>query len=214
MPSFATTYTCAACNSSFPVEIVDLGDPHRHIPESSQRALRGIGGAGSHVGGHSADDPVEDLAQRLLEQEARSELRYAICPKCSARNPEGLAADKVDRRQTNLFGLVFFGIIAAVAYFYPYAALLLPGIDLFVFRPMMFVMARKNPRPFPVLTFLAGIALDIALIAVIFLYPRAAPLVPIVGIVQSLLSRSQKGDSKWGEAQKKLRFDASEQAVT
>lgn len=214
MPSFATTYTCSACNSSFPVEIVDLGDPHRHIPESSQRALRGLGGAGNHVGGHSADDPVEELAQRLLEQEARSELRYAICPKCSARNPDGIAADKAEQRRTMIFGLGFFGIIAVVAYFYPYAALLLPGIDLLVFRPMMFVMARKNPRPFPVLTFLAGIALDIALIAVIFLYPRAAPIVPLAGILQSLLGKSKKNDWTWDEAQKKIRFGTTEEAAS
>lgn len=213
MPSFSTTYTCAACATSSNVEVIDLGDPYRHIAEDTRDTMRRVREAQTRLGTAKPGDPVEELAQELLEQEARSELRYATCPKCSAKNPDGLAAIQAERRQTLLFGLIFFGLLAGVAWFYPWAALLLPGLDLLIFRPMMFVQARKNPRPFPIVPFAFGIVLDALLIALIVLYPRAAPLVPIAGIVQSLFGGSSKYDWKWDEAKKKVRFEMPETAA-
>jgi len=212
MPSFATTYTCAACNSSSNVEVTDLGDPHRHISDRSRNIMRRGRELQNEfgVGQEKPGDPVDELAHDLLEQEARFELRYATCPKCSAKNPEGLAAIRADQRQSLLFGIVFFGVLAVVAWFYPKVALILPFMDLLVFRPMMFVQARKSDKPFPFLAFGAGIALDAALIALILFFPRAAPLIPIAGIVRSLFSDSAKNDWKWEEAQKKVRFESTE----
>ena len=209
MHSFSTAYHCAACNESFPVEVTDLGDPHKHISESSQAILRRSRTLQNQLGQTKPGDPVDDLAHELLEQEARSELRYATCPGCHAENPEGIAADRAERRQSSLFGWVFFGIIAAAAWFYPWAALILPGMDLLVFRPMMLVQSRKSDKPFPFVPFALGIVLDAALIALILLYPRAAPLVPLAGIVQSAVNHSSKSGWKWEEARKKVRFEAS-----
>lgn len=213
MPSFSTTYTCSACNASSDVEVIDLGDPYEHIPERSRDALRRGREAENKLGHDKPGDPVEEVAQQILEQEARAELRYATCPKCSAKNPEGLAAIQTERRQTLLFGSIFFGTLAAIAWFYPWAAMILPAMDLLVFRPMMVVQIRKSGKPFPIFPFAAGIALDALLIALIVLYPRAAPLVPIAGIVQSLFSRSTKHDWKWEEAGKKLRFEIPDTAA-
>lgn len=186
---------------------MELGDPHRHIPERTRDVMRRGRELQNEFAQEKPGDPVDELAHDLLEQEARFELRYATCPKCSAKNPEGIAAIQADKRQTLLFGIVFFGILAAVSWFYPWAALILPGIDLLVFRPMMFVQARKNDKPFPVVVFTAGIALDAALITLILFVPRVAPLIPMVGIVRSLFGGSTKDDWKWDEARKKVRFE-------
>jgi hypothetical protein len=213
MPSFSTTYTCEACGTSSNVEVIDLGDPYRHISEGSQDAMRRVRETQNKLGQEKPGDPVEELAHELLEQEARSELRYATCPKCSVKNPEGLAAIRAERRQNLLFGIVFFGIIAAIAWFYPWAALILPGMDLLVFRPMMIFHVKKSGKPFPIVPFASGVFLDALLIALIVLYPRAAPFVPIAGIVQSLFGGSTKHDWKWDEAKKKLRFEMTETAA-
>jgi hypothetical protein len=211
--SFSTAYHCAACNESFHVEVTDLGDPYKHIPERSQEVLRRVRATENQLGPTKPGDPVNDLARELLEGEARSELRYATCPACNAKNPEGIAAIRADQRQTSLFGLVFFGIVAAAAWFYPWVALILPGMDLLVFRPIMVVQVRKSDKPFPIVPFALGIALDAALIALILLYPRAAPLVPLAGIVQSIFrGGSAKYDWKWEEARKKMRFEQPEKA--
>lgn len=208
MPSFSTIYVCSACGKSSNVEIIDLGDPHEHIPERTREVLRRSRTIQDQLGAAKPGDPVEDLAQELLERDARSELRYATCPECNAKNPEGSAAIRADHRQSLLFGLVFFGIVAIAAWFYPWAALLLPGMDLLVFRPIMFVQARKIDKPFPVIPFVLGIVLDVLLIALILYYPRVAWLVPIAGIIQSIIRQgSAKYDWKWEDAQKKMRFE-------
>ncbi len=169
----------------------------------------------NQFGAEKPGDPVTDLAHELLAQQARSELRYATCPQCNAKNPEGIAALQAEQRQSLLFGVVFFGIVAVAAWFYPWAALILPGMDLLVFRPIMFVQARRSDKPFPFVPFALGIVLDALLIALILLYPRAASLVPIAGIVQAIVRRgSAKYDWKWDDAQKKMRFEQHKEAVS
>lgn len=215
MPSFSTTYACSACGQSSNVEVIDLGDPYEHIPERTQNVLRRSRDTQNKLGAERPGDPVDELALKLLEREARSELRYVTCPKCNAKNPEGIAAIQADQRQSLLFGVVFFGIVAIAAWFYPWVALILPGMDLLVFRPIMFVQARKSDKPFPVVPFVLGIVFDGLLIALILLYPRTASLVPIAGIVQSLVRRgSAKSDWKWEETRKKMRFEQSQEAAS
>lgn len=217
MPSFSTKYTCAACGVSSNVEVTGLGDPYAHISDRSQDVLRRSRSIQDQLGAAKPGDPVEDLARDLLEQEARSELRYATCPECNAKNPDGIAAIRADQRQSFLFGAVFFGIVAIVAWFYPWAALILPGMDLLVFRPIMIVQFRKSDQAFPFLRFAAGILVDIAVIALIVLYPRAAALIPLAGIVQSIVTRftrRENTDWKWEEAQKKIRFEQRQEAAT
>ena len=207
MPSFSTTYVCPACAFSAPVEITDLGDPYAHIPEDSRSALRRVRETENRLGHDKPGDPVDELANELLAQAGRSELRYATCPKCGAKNPEGLAADRADRRQTLLLGGGVFVILAVIAWFYPKAALFLPGMDLFVFRPIMFVQARKNTdKPFPTGLFIVGILFDLGLVAVILYLPQVAFLIPVVGILQSLRSGSSKYEWRWDEGAKKIRF--------
>ena len=208
MPSFSTTYACSACSKSSNVEITDLGDPYQHIPERTQNVLRRSRETQNLLGAEKPGDPVEDLAHELLEREARSELRYVTCPECNAKNPEGIEAIRAEQRQSLLFGMVFFGIVAIAAWFYPWVALILPGMDLLVFRPIMFVQARKSDKPFPFVPFVMGIVLDGLLIGVILQYPRAASLVPIAGIVQSIVRKgSGMDDWKWEETRKKMRFE-------
>jgi hypothetical protein len=210
VPSFSTTYVCAACGKSFRVEVTGLGDPHRHIPERSQEALRQVRAAENRLGQAKDGDPVNELAGELLEQEARSELRYATCLGCGQKNPEGIAADRANHRQSLTFGLVFFGVLAVVSWFVPWAALVLPLMDLLVFRPIMVVQLRKSGQRLPLVPFVAGIVLDAALIALIVYFPRAAPLVPITGIVRSIIRKPPMDEWRWQEAGKKIRFEARE----
>jgi DNA-directed RNA polymerase subunit RPC12/RpoP len=210
VPSFSTTYVCAACGKSFPVEVTGLGDPHAHIPERSQEVLREVREVQNRLGQAKDGDPVHELAGELLEQEARSELRYATCPGCDQKNPEGVAANRANHRQSLMFGLVFFGVLAILSWFVPWAALVLPLMDLLVFRPIMVAQLRKSGQSLSILPFVAGIVLDAALIALIVYYPRAAPLVPIAGIVRSLIRKPAMAEWRWQEAGQKIRFEARE----
>ncbi|MBK9260962.1 MAG: hypothetical protein IPM54_14260 [Polyangiaceae bacterium] len=214
MHSFTTTYTCAACGKSSSVIVTGLGDPEDYVTERSREALRRVRTTENQLGAAKEGDPVDELAERLLEQEARLELRYATCPACATKNPKGVAAEKADHRHTIIFGLVFFGIMAAFAWFVPRVALILPIMDLLIFRPVMVVQVRRSNKPFPTLPFVAGILLDAALIALIVYWPRAAPFVPIAGIVQSIVRRPQQSEWKWEEAGRKLRFETGDAAPT
>lgn len=177
--------------------------------------MRRVRATENRLGQDKPGDPVEELAREMLEREARSELRYAKCPQCDAKNPEGLAADRADQRQSQLLGLGLFGVLAVVAWFYPNAALIFPGMDLLIFRPMMVVYARKmSDKPFPTGVFIAGILVDILLIAVILLVPRGAFLIPIVGILRSLFTSSSKHEGRWEEAEKKIRFEVRQEPAT
>jgi len=160
-------------------------------------------------------DPVEEVAQQILEQEAQLALRYAICPACSTKNPAGIEVTRTERRSGLIFGAVIFGAIALAAAYYSWVALILPGIDLFVFRPLMLVNARKmTDKPFPKGMFVFTILFDIALIAAIVQFPRVAPLVPFMGIVQLFFGGSAKDDWRWEDAQKKLRFEKADAATS
>jgi hypothetical protein len=160
-------------------------------------------------------DPVEEVARQILEQEAQLVLRYATCPACSAKNPAGIEVSRAERRAGLIFGLIFFGAIAIAAAYYSWVALILPILDLFVFRPLMVLNAKKmTDKPFPKGMFALTILFDIALIAVIVLFPRAAPLVPLMGIAQMLFGGSAKDQWKWEDAQKKMRFEMTESATS
>jgi hypothetical protein len=193
--------------------VTELSDPYQHIPGRSQDILRRSQAVQNHFGAAKQGDPVDELARELLEREAISELRYATCPACHEKNPDGIASIRTDRRQNLLFGWGFFGIVAGIAWFYPWAALVLPGMDLLVFRPIMFVQARKTDKPFPFVPFIGGITFDFLLIALILRFPRYAPLIPLAGIVQSIFTGSAKYDWRWDDAQKKLRFDSLEKSA-
>ncbi len=207
MHSFSTTYHCAACEKTFPVEVTDLDDPYAHIPEHSRESMRRVRETQNKFGQNNPGDPVEELAGRLLEQDARGVLLRATCPGCKARNPAGVADDRKEHISAVLFGCIFFGILAIVAWYYSWAALILPGVSLFVLRPIMFFQLRKvQDKPFPVLRFITGILFDIGYIAAVLNFPIIAPGIPLIGVVQSLLGGMSKYEWKWEEAQKKLRF--------
>lgn len=218
MPSFSTTYDCRACQKRFPVEVQDLGDPHEHIPRRSEETLRRIRETENQLGLNKPADPINELAQKLLEQEAQSVLLRAACPECKTKNPEGIAADRAERRQSFLTGNLIFAVVAVAAYFYPKVALILPGMDLLVFRPILYFQGKKIlDKPFPVGTFVLGILIDIGLITLILLYPPAAPFIPLAGILQSIygyIKNGTKYDWRWEESEKKLRFGTAEIAAS
>lgn len=155
-------------------------------------------------------DPVEEIAQEILEQEAQMVLRYATCPACSAKNPAGLEVSRAERKSSLLFGGIFLGGLAVAAYFYPWIALIFPVLNLAIIRPLAVVNARKmRDKPFPTGMFILSILLDISTIVVVLHFPRLAPVVPLLGIVQSLFGGSAKDQWRWDDTSKKLRFEAN-----
>lgn len=215
MPSLHTSYTCPACQKTLAVEVKGLGDPYEHIPERSREVMRRVRETENKLGQDKPGDPVEELAQSLLEQEARSVLLHATCPECNAKNPAGIADDRKEHTHTVLFGCIPLGIIAVAAWFYSWVALIILGASLLVFRPLMVLQWRKlREKPFPYGRFIAGILIDIGLVVATLKFPIVAPGVPLVGLVQTILSGTSKYEWKWEDAQKKLRFGAQENAVT
>jgi hypothetical protein len=183
-----------------------LRDPDEQIDPRTQESLRTTRAFLVEHGRAEEGDPVAELGARLLEQEARFELRYATCPRCGAKNPEGVAAERADQQRTRVFGVVLYGGLAAGAWFAPKVAIVLPALDLLVFRPLGAFMLKKRGEPIRVLPLAGALALDGALIALVLLFPRAAPLIPLLALVYSLVRRPEAKEWRWEEAKKKMQF--------
>ncbi len=126
-------------------------------------------------------------------------LRYATCPRCGARNPEGVAGLRRSKRtQASLYLALAVG-----AWFLRWIAAAVPALDL-VAKPWVVANARRQGVAVSVGAVALGVGVDLAFIAVVVLVPRAAPLVPLVNLALLL---ARKDEWEWAHFGALVHFD-------
>jgi hypothetical protein len=210
MPSLLVTYRCSLCQVESRATVSDLSEPSKSIPQRSSDLLKQTQAIREKLGG-SQSDPIAELHQSLLEQEAHSSLRFATCPGCHARNPEGVAAQSNDRKQAVGITAGLFGGLTLIAYFAPLAAIAAP---ILVLAPMVLValIARKRQMPVPWLNLGISLVISTLMVAAILLFRRAAPAVPLLLLVSAFVRKPRDSDKEtaWTEAAKKIRFEGTD----
>jgi hypothetical protein len=203
--SLTVTYACPACHVTSAATVTELSDPLTHIAPGTRATLRMTRAVLVQAGRGKEGDPVDEVAGEILEQEARRELRYATCPRCGARSPEGVAELRRSTRWSTWTTVALLSAFAVVAWFGHWVAAILPGLNL-VARPLAVARARRAGEPVRWLLLAPLLAFDAALVAIALLVPRAAPLVPLVPLAVMLVRKPEANERPWQEAAKKIRF--------
>jgi hypothetical protein len=201
--SARVVYACPACGGSSAAIVTGLSPPAELVPTQTRETLARTE-ALLEASGRARQRPIDEA---VLEAQAGVHLLYATCPRCGARNPEGLAAQANERRFGRLGVLVLCGGIALGAWYRPLVALVAPGLSL-VMRAVGLVVARRQGTPprWPVLA--AALAFDAALVALVFAAPRFAFAMPLALATWSMLKSWRVGDEeRWRDAAGQIRFE-------
>jgi hypothetical protein len=204
--SVSTPYACPACHASFAAMVTGLDDPVASIAPRTQESLRKTRALLVQFGRAKEGDPVDELAAEILQDRARSELLYATCPRCGAKNPEGVAHRAREERRAKWAGIALVVALAAASWFVHWIALAMLSADVLVLRPMAIVLARRDGRPVRWLAVVGGVVAEVALIALVARVPHAAPLVILLPTVVQSLRRPEADDRRWREAAAKIAF--------
>lgn len=202
----AATYACPACGASTAALVTGLDDPSAFVSDRDRRVLRDIDAIRS---GPSAADPVASLEQRLLADQAQRSLRFATCPRCGARNPEGVAHQRAEARSTLLTGLALAALAVPALWYAPRLTVVI-GAGNALLALFLTYHGRRAGRPIPYLRLAFSIAVAAATAAVGFVLPRYAPALPVLWILPTLLRRGRvregQGEQAWDEARETIRF--------
>lgn len=207
MASCSLSYDCPACHASTQVLVTGLPEPTASISQSSQETLRNLQVAKERLGVAPEGDPVDSLAAEILEMSARRQLRYATCPRCGARNPEGVDDQAIDRKRTRIIGSIVGAALAALVWFFPSLSFVLVALVAFL-TVLMALVARRKPAPFPWLVFLGNIGVTGALLAGAIYLPRAVVVMPLLLGARSLFYRPKDAEAPWKEAMESIRFES------
>jgi DNA-directed RNA polymerase subunit RPC12/RpoP len=181
------TYVCSACGASTAAVVTDLQDPKAFVEERYRNRY-------------------PDIAPKLLQDSAKQRLRFATCPRCGVRNPEGLAAQAADQRQNRAILLAMIGLGTLGAWFAPKVALVIPG--LMVFQSVLLAsLSPRFGRPVPWRATALSLTVSIVLVAAVLRFPRFAFLVPVVVLGPALLRGRGSVDNRWEEASRTIRFE-------
>jgi hypothetical protein len=187
--SFVLPFDCPACRVTTIADVGGLDDPEQFI-DARTRAVLGA--------------KVADLEVDLLRQGARRTLLHATCPACGKRNPEGIAAQKRERRWSVAVGFVLYGALVVAAYFAPRIALVVPILGASIQIAGAVALHRRGQARWG--RFALHLVVNAALAALVILVPRAAPLVPLIGLLESL--RPIPPDERpWTEAAAAIQFE-------
>lgn len=204
MGSHLTTYACAACGVSSKIEITDLREPVRRLSIHRDPVIRRIHEERVRRGKVPKPKKGEDVSYPVITEEIHQRVRYATCPRCGARNPEGVALQAKSARATRSFNVALFAALAVGAYFIPYLALLLPVSDLVLWKPLAIWTLKKRKQPVPLGGVVRDVAIDVALVALVVLLPRAAPVIPALAMGYMLV-RKLDDEGPWRRSRETIR---------
>jgi hypothetical protein len=207
VPSVTISFECLLCHASCAATVTGLDDPVASIASRTQDTLRKSRALLVRAGRAEEGDPVDEIAAKILQQRAREVLLYATCPRCGAKNPEGVTAHAKDRRRWRWITAAILVVLAVGAWFVRWIALVLPSADLLVFRLMAIVHARRSRQPVRWLAMATNVATDLSFVAVVVFVPRAAPLLLLVPIAVMLVRRPAADERPWTEAAETIRFE-------
>lgn len=207
MASCSLSYDCPACHASTQALVTGLTEPTASISQSSQETLRKLQAAKERLGAAPEGDPVDSLAAEILEMSARRQLRYATCPRCGARNPEGLDDQAIEQKRSRITGGIVGAALALGVWFFPSLAFALVALAAFL-TVLMALVARRQPAPFPWLVFLGNVGVTGALLAGAIYLPRAVVAMPLLLGARSLFYKPKDAEAPWKEATESIRFES------
>jgi hypothetical protein len=142
------------------------------------------------------------------EAAAQRVLRYATCPSCTGRNPEGLAVEGIGNRVSRTLTLVLVGVVAAAAYFLPVLAWVIVGIDAVLSMLNTIIWFRKPPGERRLSNLLVSFARLAARVAFAVFEPRYNGGVGVVMMIKQLFARVDgSGDRVWKMGAERIRFE-------
>lgn len=199
------TYSCPACGASTAALVTGLDDPSAFVSDRDRRVLRDIDAV---RGGPSAADPVASLEQRILADQAQRKLRFATCPRCGARNPEGIAHQTAEARRTLITGLALAAIGVPALWYAPWLTVVIGAGNALIVLLLAF-KGRAAGHPIPYARLALSLAVSAATGAVGLVAPRLAPALPALWILPTLLRRGRGAheEQAWDEARETIRFE-------
>lgn len=205
----AATYSCPACGASTDAIVTGLDDPSTFVSDRDRRVLRDIDAIRREP---SAADPVASLEQRILADQAQRGLRFATCPRCGAKNPEGIAHQAAEARRTLITALALAAIGVPALWYAPWLTVVIgAGNALLVL--FLALHGRRSGRSIPYLRLALSIAVAAATAAVGLVLPRFAPALPVLWILPTLLrrgrGREEQEEQTWSEARDTIRFEVA-----
>lgn len=218
------THACAACGASTAAVVTGLPDPAELISERHRQLLREVSATRQHLEGEQARlraargeespeagrgpaaDPVEETEQELARELAQKRMRFATCPRCGARNPEGVEAQRVELLHGRLILAAIFVVLTLGIWYAPRLALALAAVQ--VLQSVVFpIVARRAGYPVPYLSAALGVALGLAFGAVGWYFPAYAVALPALWVAPSLLRNRKAPEEPWKEAAQTIRFE-------
>lgn len=180
--ALAVDYTCGGCGATTGAVVEGLTPPERYVSDPRFHADR-------------------EMMDRLLRSSAEDELLYATCPRCGARNPDGIARLRASLTKSRVIGAVVFLVLAGVVVVWrpaAFAALLLPIVE----GGVLLAMVRPPP--------LGRVALNVLLILVVGALGYALPLaiagLSVVQAVRFAVHGSVEKDGRWQQSAERVRF--------
>lgn len=206
MASCELIYDCPACQASSRVVVLDLPEPTANISRRTQESLVKFQAIKERLGAPAEDDPVDKLATEVLESVARIQLKLAICPRCDAKNPAGVAAQASEDRTTRIVTAVVCAALSLGSWFYPAIAFVLPAIFVFM-TVFLVVITRAQGKAIPWRGFAVNFVMSAACMTVAIAFPRAAAALPLAYGIWMVVHRSSDPEAPWKVAARSLRFE-------
>jgi hypothetical protein len=198
-------YHCAHCGASSSARVTGLPDRAALVSARAASTLEAIAETKRKLGVAADPAPVEAMEDRIRRSLAEGELRYATCPRCRQRNPEGARALAQERMKTRAIGMLVSLLVAIGTWFWPWLAWL--GVILFTVEVALVLFVtlrapRSERRWFGIArsTVMLAIATTIAL-----KWPRAGVILPLLLVAS--FARTKESEQRWLAAAEKIDFD-------
>lgn len=150
-------------------------------------------------------DASPDMRAGILKLRAERELKFATCPRCSARNPIGVHEQKTEGREWRIGFFLASLALGIGIWFYPPLAWLLVAIDGFVMAVIVYAVRRTGAQGRAVRSAVMSVVVFAAIVATAIFYRRWVALFALYMTFQ-VARRKQDPDEAWELAKKKLLF--------
>ncbi len=202
MAVVSTTYACKACSVDSPVRVSGLKVPDVPISRKNNVFMVSPEEAKRQVEAGLAK-PIT-VKTKTVEDLARDVLVFAVCPKCAARNPEGVALQRAKVWKSRAGGLLLLAVCVVGAWYYPLFGLATPILALF-FTLLDVYSRRVQGLPLDRTRTFIGFASSLGLAAFARSQPAYAWLVPFALLGPELVKPQASRDFEWSAAAKRVK---------
>ena len=203
MAAVTLTYACEACAAESTVRVSGLKIPDVPVNKKNRVFFLPPDEAKRQIEAGTAQ-PIS-VKTKSLEELAREVLRFATCPKCSARNPLGVDLQRKLVLKSRMSGLALLAVCMASAWYFPTFGFATPVLAL-GFTLLNIYTRRLRRLPLDRTLVFIGFAGPLALAAFSRAYPNLAWLVPLPLLGPELLRPQAGRDFEWKAAAERVRF--------